>query len=524
MRDVDELIREALTEEAGRARFDRGRWDPNVTGLTAPRWPRPRMLRPVPRALAGLGVAAVLAAAIAGPLLLLSRLGTGTREERPSSTTVEGYGMRIDLPEGWDGRIVGPAGTKFGPYLQAASFDLPEGDDDVATRARARMGRDDIVVVLTERTAVADPGAPDYQHVDLPLLVPEFGGPVEGTNPPHGFSSMSFSYLNRAFDLWVEFGTSKPFGAGLVDEANRVLATLEIDPFVGAHGYVRHSDLDDGLSITIPAAWTFHQDPSGPAEPRTIFAVGSWPFSTGGECAPTTAHSELRSDGTFFWLIEYRDPQGNDFPQRPEFFRLDEETLATYECSGVPSYLVRFQDAGRSFQVHVAFGPEASESLRPEVLRALDSLEVTAPVPDECPEDYGPWTDPDCPRSAWTRAVVETAGYEIVDGNGAAFEARAAGNRLSIWSTEANELPGRPPSVRVTEREFLDSLHDEGYRLRSDVAGVSVYSDGIRTVWLAQGFAVWLWPVADEPIETATLEALVRASLSVDYDTIDTRP
>jgi hypothetical protein len=387
MKDIDEMVRGALSEEASGARFDRDRWDPSVTELPVPRRPRVHPAGPVPRALAGLAVASVLAAAIAGPLLLLLRLGT--REDR-------------------SGETVSPSPTPA--------------------------------------------------------------------------------------------------------------------------GYVQHADIDDGLSIRIPATWTFHQDPSGPAEPRTVFAVGSWPFSIGGDCAPTAAHAELPADGAFFWLIEYRDPQGNVFPARPERFALDPATFANYECSAVPSHLLRFREAGRSFQVHVSFGPDASGTVQQEVLRALASLEVTAPVPDECPADTGPWSDPDCPQSAWMRDVVESAGFAIIDDTGSAFEVRTETARFYVWNTETEELPGRPPSVRVTEEEFEESLGKEGYREQSVVAGVPVLTDGIRTVWMTQGLAVWLQPSAlpeskeDPFLDPETVEALVRTSLRVDYEAVDTRP
>lgn len=374
MSDLDELIRGALSEEAGRARFDRSRWNPSVTELPAPRRPRLRGLRPVPRALAGLAVAAVLATAIAGPLLLLSRLGSDTLRRDPGSD-----------------------------------------------------------------------------------------------------------------------GSSTPTG------------------------YVRHADRDDGLSIQIPATWTFHEDPSGPAEPRTVIAVGSWPFPTGGDCAPTAAHGELPPGGTFFWLIEYRDPQGNEFPQRPDSFRLDGETLATYECSTVPSYLIRFHDAGRSFQVHISFGPEASDSAEQEVLRALGSLDVTAPVPEECPPEIASSGDPDCPEHAWLRAIVEEAGYEVTGNTGSALVGEARGVEFGIHVTQADRTDQYvvPPERGYDERVYRPHITIDG--------APTVYTDGIRLVWTAQGFHVWVGEGLDGPIAPEDVEALLRASLRVDYDAVDTR-
>jgi hypothetical protein len=80
-------------------------------------------------------------------------------------------------------------------------------------------------------------------------------------------------------------------------------------------------------------------------------------------------------------VLEYHGTQGNDFPPRPDRFSLDPSTLANYECSGSHStYLLRFQDEGRSFQVQVAFGEAAREEVRDELLASLSSLVV-----DRCP-------------------------------------------------------------------------------------------------------------------------------------------
>jgi hypothetical protein len=299
-----------------------------------------------------------------------------------------------------------------------------------------------------------------------------------------------------------------------VAEVNEVLATLRVDPPEGPTGLQTHTDADDGLSITFPAAWTFHQDPSGPDDPRTLFGVGTWTFTRGGECAPTAAQEALPPDGGFMWLIEYRiAPDPGDLPARPEHFDLDPGTLGQYECSTVPSYMIRFQDAGRSFQVHVALGPEAPDSVGPEFMRALGSLEVTAPVPEDCPSETGPWADPDCPLPAWSRAVIEEAGYRVTGDTGSALEAAAPGGEFHVWAF--------PPDFTADELK-----QDEGYRQEAIVGGTVVYSDGVRVFWMVQGLVVWVsgWQ-ADDPIPpVAVLGNLVHASELVEYDAIDTRP
>jgi hypothetical protein len=524
MNDLDELIRGALSGEAGEARFDRNRWEPSVTRLPAPRRFRFPVRRPVSRTLAGLAVAAVLAAAIAGPLILLSRLGTGTREIAPSGSSVEGYGIRLDFPEGWEGRVVGPLGTDFGPILTAANRPLVgDGDDDFATETRRQLGADDVGLVLIDYTEVrarlghAPGDGGEFLPVELPISIrsEDFQPSFEGVDPSHHFARRTFTANGRSFDLWVDFG-SRPAPEDLLADVNDVLATLRIDALDSPTGYVTHSDRDDGLSIRIPATWTFHQDPSGPAEPRTVFAVGSWAFPTGGECAPMVAQEQLPQDGTFFWLIEYADPQGVDFPDRPEFFELDPATLGHYECSLVPSYLIRFQEHGRFFQVHVAFGSEASESLGPEVLRALESLEVTAPVPEECSPQVAASGDPDCPESAWLRAVVERAGYGVTGNTGSALIGQTGDVEFAIWTTEADPTDQYvvPPEPGFDERI---------YRRVIQVEELTVFSEGVRFVWTVQGLHVWMESNVEGTVPEELVRALVEASQRVDYDAIDTR-
>jgi hypothetical protein len=395
MKDVETLVLAHLNREAQAVRFDAARWEDRVSeGRRRPRLPGIRAM--------GIAAAAVLlVAGVAVPLVLVSGL-RGPPAVDPGGRSIAGYGLRMDLPEGWDGRVRGPAGVSFGPHLHAANFPLPETDDDVASRARSEMTDEQVtIVVIDVTTALArDVRGPQdhYEQAELPVRIraDDFTDRVEAVDPDHAFARRSFSVANRSFQVWMEFGTD-PAPDPLVAEANAVLSTLAVESVGEASGYRRHADIDDGLAITIPDAWTFHQDPTRPIEPKNVFAVGSWAFPRGGGCAPTAAQDELPRDGVLFWLIEYHGDQPvADFPERPERFELDRQTLGVYECSTVPSYMIRFRAAGRFFQVHVAFGPDASESLEPEVLQALESLEVLTP---------------DCPtRTSYEPEVIPAAG------------------------------------------------------------------------------------------------------------------
>lgn len=525
--DLDERLREGLREAAGGTLFDRERWTASVSrGPGRVRLRRAPGPRPVRRWVAGAVVTAVLLAGIGVPLAVLSGLGGGG--SRPGAeaegTTVSGSGLHLTIPEQWDGRAMGPPGTMFGPVLQASNRPLlPPEDDDLATATRRALEPGQVALVLIDYTETRallghQPGDDEEFPVEeLPISIraQDFQPSWEGVDPSHQFAQRTFGINGRSFDLWVEFG-EKPAPDALVAEVNEVLATLRVDPPDAPTGLRTLTDADDGLSITIPAAWTFHQDPSGPADPRTVFGVGTWAFPRGGDCAPTSAQEALPPDGGFLWLIEYRngaDPA--DFPARPEHFVLDRDTLGHYECSLVPSYLIRFQDAGRSFQAHVAFGPEASDSLGPEFMRALESLEVTAPVPEGCPSETGPWADPDCPLSAWTRAIIEEAGYRVTGDTGGALEAAAPEGKFHVWAF--------PPEFTVEELKA-----EENYREMAIIDDTVVYSDGIRAVWIVQGLAVWVsvseGQTDDPSPPMAVLGDLVRSSQLVEYDAIDTRP
>jgi len=82
-------------------------------------------------------------------------------------------------------------------------------------------------------------------------------------------------------------------------------------------------------------------------------------------------------NGAFIYGWEYGDLRGRigararDFPKRPEHFRLS--GFARYECLG-RSYMLRFRESGRFFQIHIAFGTRASTATRTAALRILDSF------------------------------------------------------------------------------------------------------------------------------------------------------
>jgi hypothetical protein len=310
-------------------------------------------------------------------------------------------------------------------------------------------------------------------------------------------------------DVRLYFGTLEP-SADTVDAAQDQLSRLQLPARPDGAASIRLTDHDDGVAITLPDDWTFREDPSGPDEPKTVFAAATFDFPAGGECAPIAAQQVLPESGALIWLIEYTDSQGNQFPARPDRFDLASMTTDSFECSVVPSSMLRFQDERRLFQVHVAIGEAAPDSVTSEVEAALDSLEVAPRSTEGCPEG-GPWAHPSCPEVGWVRAILADAGYPVVGDTGSALVARADGTGVFIWTTPADEPPSEP---------FEETIQREGYELYGAVDGVPLFFDGTRIVWTADGLHVW---VSAGPSESdvlpdmSVLRSLVRASFRVPY-------
>jgi hypothetical protein len=140
------------------------------------------------------------------------------------------------------------------------------------------------------------------------------------------------------------------------------------------------------VSIDTPASWHFNSNPA-PAllSPTMLFAVGTGPVPTGGSCAPTAALKALPANGALFVLYDSAQYDYTHvgsyagYPPRPRRMRLG-ALGGPYECWGVKGYVITFEDGGRYFQAQVVFGPHAPASLRAEVSRSLNTLQV-APLP-----------------------------------------------------------------------------------------------------------------------------------------------
>ncbi|MDP9342225.1 MAG: hypothetical protein M3Q23_09020 [Actinomycetota bacterium] len=304
--------------------------------------------------------------------------------------------MAAGTPAGWE--LLPLAWASNEPFRAAdlayvARYDVMEFRPDATLRA---LPPDGVVVVASAGTTTpfggaSQPGNPNFPDRQLPLQLTDADVRTawEGQVAPNVPEYLILARVGQQdVDVRVYFGTLHPDDATLAD-AQAELDRLQlpaVEPGVtptpptplqtGTH----ELDQDDGISIVVPSGWSFLEDPSGPDEPKTVLAVSNVAIPQGGDCAPTAAQDALPQDGVLAWVIEYHDPQGNDFRPRPDRFSLDPGTLAPYECSDVPSYMFRFSDPGRDFQVHVVLGPGVSNADRDQLLASLSSMQV-----DRCP-------------------------------------------------------------------------------------------------------------------------------------------
>jgi hypothetical protein len=141
----------------------------------------------------------------------------------------------------------------------------------------------------------------------------------------------------------------------------------------------------DGIRVSFPRGWHLSRAPiTSLAYPYDRMLLTSYAAVRGGECGPTRAENSLPSGGALVFLSEYSstsggafgEPNGISFPPQRSGFKLARGEPRNYECSTVPSYIVRFRSAGRLFQAQLAFGARATQARRAEVLQILSDLRV----------------------------------------------------------------------------------------------------------------------------------------------------
>jgi hypothetical protein len=138
----------------------------------------------------------------------------------------------------------------------------------------------------------------------------------------------------------------------------------------------------DRVSVRYPGSWFATVRPLTPVTgPGQLLAIASYPFPKEPRpngCEPAGTLAKMPSDGALIFVWYYgSNLQYSGFPPRPAQFRLT--GLARYECFGPrPSYMLRFRESNRFFQIHIAFGHRAGAATRATALRILDSFMARA--------------------------------------------------------------------------------------------------------------------------------------------------
>ena len=145
---------------------------------------------------------------------------------------VSGYGISIDLPRGWEGRIYRRPPANAYPILHAGSFALPHGDGDFGGDAIASMAEGDVFLALLEYDgALGGTGLFNEPTLPLPLRVSDlspaaFPRRIAGRVGVQRF----FTEHRRPFCLYAVIGSADVIPPrARVKEANRVLRTVSIE-------------------------------------------------------------------------------------------------------------------------------------------------------------------------------------------------------------------------------------------------------------------------------------------------------
>lgn len=330
----------------------------------------------------------------------------------PATTpALDAYGMRMALPASWHGFLY----SQGNAFLSAT--DGPARDLWDERHLRASLGPGQSAIIVGESDGLGDLAG--WEPADPPFTIgpdqicegcevfDDGGPPLSG----HALYQRTFTYGNRAFDLYVEFG-SPPSPVQLRD-VNGILHGLELRPHAhtyptappgtGTVGEIPEGDEGPdvsagslhrqmggafpGTSITVPEGWTGRNFPVlDMQQPQETLAIATWEFPRGGYCAPITALQRMPSDGALITIDGYLTAYGFPLPDPTGFtpwpakFNIDMTTPAAPEpCTGsVPVRTYEWSMKGKLFRVRVALGPDATDATIASVQTALDSFAVKA--------------------------------------------------------------------------------------------------------------------------------------------------
>jgi hypothetical protein len=323
----------------------------------------------------------------------------------PTTDAIDDLGVTMTLPEGWHGLLYSYGDGAAN--LVVSSADAVDVDWE---KTRATLGPTDIAVVMQEsRSLVELQGwVPLQGHVAIgPYDLCDGCELLDDGRPPvpaHVLYQDTFTTGGRAFDLYVEFG-STPTQTD-IDQMDAVLATLAFGSvsnpsYTPGPGSTRVGPIYDGedrpevtasdqdrtlswayehASMAAPDGWTGQVYPvSGLERPISLLAAATWSFTPGGYCGPLNALRELPNDGALVWLDGYRSnpPVGLSFAPKPTTVNLADAATDPSPCFGGSSpFVFRWSIGGRYVVAHAALGPDASGKTVADAEASLESVSV----------------------------------------------------------------------------------------------------------------------------------------------------
>ncbi len=160
-------------------------------------------------------------------LVVAVALAACGRDEREAEPTIESHGVSIQLPPGWEGRIVEPE-RGFATHVVAGNFEVPNAEDWLGPETSSAMSPESIYVWLAVQPVFEGMQGGRWLESRLPIRVDRSHlGNFEGLFSPVE-AARWLMIDEHAIIAVVGFGSEGP-DARAFEEANAVLATLSLD-------------------------------------------------------------------------------------------------------------------------------------------------------------------------------------------------------------------------------------------------------------------------------------------------------
>jgi hypothetical protein len=311
---------------------------------------------------------------------------TGLQSRRAAEArgnTISGYGISIDLPSGWSGRIF-KRDTRTAVALRAANSPVYLGASVFPGAAGAEMPADGVLIELS------DPEIPlpnsSFPTTTLPIDIrrSDFGR-FKGVTTP-GYALRHVALNGRSVMVGVGFGSADPSDA-LLAEANRVLTSLHVEPDRSAWGGEDAYGQVPRVSFAAPGDWfTAETSLLVPGDrPIPVAWAGNVPFvdDPGVSEFPDSTVRKLPPNGVVIETVGPRPYSGSaDFPRLSLPLKLSDGYFHGdgYEGQPAPNVSVYFIDARIGDEVlnaSIWFGRnEPTPAMLAEANSALATLSI----------------------------------------------------------------------------------------------------------------------------------------------------